>query len=544
MLKTIDYILSIRRNDNTETLPTMVNDAERLATMVPVLLEALDCLPDGFALYDTEYRPLLANRKSLERFPAAFEVLRNGGSFYEANLSGVRKVRPEYDEARQREAAEFITDRLQSGAPLDLHTQNGRIVQVRFREMSEGRWVAISVDITEQRQREKELEAARKAAEAANEAKSAFLANISHEIRTPLNGILGMARMLSQADLPPEQQGQAKAIAESGQMLMDLLNDVLDLSKVEAGRMDIAPREGDLGEVMRGLRQLWHPVAADKGLVLSLMLDADLPRRLIFDPVRVRQCVNNLISNAIKFTDRGRVELAVAIADDADGVPQVSVEVRDTGVGMTAETLKRLFVPFCQGDNSTSRQFAGTGLGLSITRRLARLMGGDATAESRLGEGSLFRLTFRVERLTVAGADGSAEADAARLALRESRGLRVLLVDDHQVNRKVASLYLEPYGCAITEAANGREALRHLGAAPFDVVLLDIHMPVMDGPETIAAIREADEPWREVPVLALTADAMSGDRERYLALGMDGYVSKPIAERELVGEIVRVACRA
>lgn len=519
----------------------MYNNADKLAHMVPVLLEALDALPDGFALYDKDFRPLVVNRESLTRFPAAFRTLAGGGSFCEANRNGLLDLWPEMTKEKADEVAATLTEKLKSGESLDLVTQNERIVRTRFREMSEGRRVAISVDVTEQRQREKDLEDARRAAEAANEAKSAFLANISHEIRTPLNGILGMAQMLCKADLPGELRQQAETIAESGQMLMDLLNDVLDLSKIEAGRMDIDPRRGDIGDVMRGLRRLWRPSAEEKGLTLSLMLDADLPRRLVFDSARIRQCVNNLVSNAIKFTERGRVEIAVA----AGAGDMIAIEVRDTGAGMDAETLSRLFHPFTQADSSTSRKHGGTGLGLSITRSLARMMGGDCTVESTPGQGSVFRFSFRAEAVEPsrpapsaadAALDGEDEVDPALC-----RGMRVLLVDDHEVNRKVASLYLEPYGCVITEAADGREALDRLSAEPFDIVLLDVHMPVMDGPETIARIRQTEADWRGVPVLALTADAMMGDRERYLAMGMDGYVAKPIAERELVGEIVRAA---
>ena len=559
----------------------MYNDADKLARMVPVLLEALDCMPDGFALYDKDFRPLVVNRESLNRFPIAFDTLSKGGTFLEANRRGIRETRPDIPEEKAERMVRRLTETLEAGETVDLETQNGRIVRTRFREMSEGRRVAISVDITELRAREKELEEARRAAEAANETKSAFLANISHEIRTPLNGILGMSqmlckanlppdqkrqaetiaesgqmlmdllndvldlsKMLCKANLPPDQKRQAETIAESGQMLMDLLNDVLDLSKIEAGRLDIDPRDGDLGDVMRGLRRLWQPGADEKGLTLSLMLDADLPKRVVFDPVRVRQCANNLISNAIKFTQKGRIQIVVTTETGDDGEPMIQIEVSDSGCGMEEETLARLFHPFTQADSSTSRKHGGTGLGLSITRRLARMMGGDCVAESTPGRGSTFRLSFRADPVIPSRPlqeMGMVDETGQPIDPERCRGLRVLLVDDHLVNRKVASLYLEPYGCAVTEAGNGQEALDRLSAQTFDIVLLDVHMPVMDGPETISRIRQADAPWRKVPVLALTADAMMGDRERYLAMGMDGYVAKPIAERELVGEIVRAA---
>ncbi|MEC9347437.1 MAG: ATP-binding protein [Pseudomonadota bacterium] len=528
------------------TLP-MVNDAQSLASMVPVLLEALDRLPDGFALYDRNFRPILANAKTMERFATAFETLEAGGTFLDANIAGVRRLCPHYSEEKVREVALAICETLQTGKPIALKTENGRIVQTTYGKMSEGRYVATSVDITDLRDRERELVEARRAAESANDAKSAFLANISHEIRTPLNGILGMARMLCQSDLPEREKSQAQAILDSGQMLLDLLNDVLDLSKIDAGRMDIAPAEGDLAEIMRQVRKLWQPAAEEKGLKLSMLVDADLPERLVFDAVRVRQCVGNLVSNAVKFTERGRIQIAVEPVPGPDGAPMVRIEVRDDGIGIDETTLQRLFQPFSQADSSTARRYGGTGLGLSITRSLARMMGGDATATSKPGCGSVFALTFRVDlpegATPTCRSGSSAEAPASR-PRGSIDGMRVLLVDDHAINRKVASLYLEPHRCMVVEAGNGREALQRLGDQDFDVVLLDVHMPTMDGPETIARIRASDAPWRDVPVIALTADALSGDRERYLAMGMNGYVSKPIVERELVGEMARVSGRA
>ncbi len=385
-------------------------------------------------------------------------------------------------------------------------------------------------DVTETERRMEQLQAARAEAEAANRAKSAFLANMSHEIRTPLNGVMGMAQVLRDTDLDAAQSDFVQTILDSSQTLMTLLNDVLDLSKIEAGKFDIVAADTDLEGVMRGLHALWSPRAAEKGLGLRLMLDAEAPARMMFDGVRVQQCLSNYISNAIKFTARGEVSIDVRVTRQRDGY-QVKIDVADTGGGIDDETMSRLFSPFVQADETISRRHGGTGLGLSITRKLAELMGGDATAQSAPGCGSVFTLTFHAGAVASARHIEAPESDLAGISLHAPR---ILLVDDHPVNRQVARLFLRPLEADITEAVNGEEALARLEQDVFDVVLLDIHMPVLDGPATIRRIRESGKPYARVPVIALTADAMSGDRERYLALGMDGYVSKPLEEAELV----------
>jgi CheY-like chemotaxis protein/anti-sigma regulatory factor (Ser/Thr protein kinase) len=303
--------------------------------------------------------------------------------------------------------------------------------------------------------------------------------------------------------------------------------------------MEIAPVDFDLGHMLRRLQKLWGARADEKGVKLIVAADASLPARLKFDPVRVRQCISNLISNAIKFTDRGLVTVIASIDETKDGVSTVCVRVEDSGIGMDAEAMAKLFRPFTQADASTTRRFGGTGLGLSITRKLANLMAGDVTVESTPHRGSVFTLKFKADSAQGhAGAPIAGEADVAKPM--NAQGISILVVDDHPLNRTVARLFLEPHGIKVAEAENGRQALEVLRKQSFDVVLLDVHMPVMDGPETIRHIRDADEDWATVPVIALTADAMSGDREKLLAIGMTGYVSKPIDQRELIAEICRV----
>jgi signal transduction histidine kinase/CheY-like chemotaxis protein len=389
------------------------------------------------------------------------------------------------------------------------------------------------------------LDEARQQAEAASTSKSAFLANMSHEIRTPLNGIMGMTQALESTSLDPHQRELVATVLQSGGVLTALLNDVLDLSKIEAGKFDIVPADSSLHDVMRRQQRLWKPRAEEKGLDLTLSLDVELPDALSFDAVRVQQCVSNLVSNAIKFTEQGRVDVRVSARKMAEGGHLIAIRVTDTGAGIDAATRARLFTPFAQADETIQRVHGGSGLGLSITRRLAEMMGGEASVESEPGKGSTFEVTFRA--MPASKPSQIATSRSMPKPVTSSSGLtgmRVLLVDDHPINRQVVKLFLMPFKMHIVEAVNGVEALDALARETFDVVLLDMHMPVMDGPTTIRRIRECAESWAGVRVVALTADAMSGDRERYLAMGMDGYLSKPLAERELHSELTRVACGA
>jgi CheY-like chemotaxis protein len=322
---------------------------------------------------------------------------------------------------------------------------------------------------------------------------------------------------------------------------MTLLNDVLDLSKIEAGKLDITPVDVAVDTVFLHLQKLFLPRALEKSIDLSVIIDDFIPKTLKFDYVRIHQCAANLISNAIKFTRTGGVSVSVRHEPVGADDYLISVAVADSGIGISEEAAARLFSEFSQADASTTRQFGGTGLGLAISRKLARMMGGDITLTSRPDTGSTFTLTFRA---SAASSSKSASASPAgqdhRLPTAALQGLRILLVDDNTINRSVARLLLAPSGVVVTEAANGKEALDHLAEQPFDLVLLDVHMPVMDGPETIGHIRASEASWSTVPVIALTADAMSGDKERLISLGMSGYASKPIEQRALIQEIHRV----
>jgi CheY-like chemotaxis protein len=278
----------------------------------------------------------------------------------------------------------------------------------------------------------------------------------------------------------------------------------------------------------------------ERGLNIDLDIAPGLPELLHYDPVRVRQCVGNLMSNAIKFTERGQIRISVGGEEIVPGKWKVTVSVADSGIGMNEATVAKLFTTFTQADATITRRFGGSGLGLAITRQLARLMGGDVSVESEPGKGSTFTLTFLADaaEARLAPAAQPAAPAATDAQMRSLRGVKILLVDDNAVNRQVVKLFLAPLSPKFVEAVNGQEALDRLHDETFDIVLLDVHMPVMDGKEAIKRIRSSVEAWRNLPVIALTADAMSGDREKYLALGMTDYVSKPIDQRELTAKLI------
>jgi signal transduction histidine kinase/ActR/RegA family two-component response regulator len=375
------------------------------------------------------------------------------------------------------------------------------------------------------------------AAEAANEAKSAFLATMSHEIRTPLNGVLGMAQAMAADKLSAVQHDRLDVIRQSGEALLAILNDVLDLSKIEAGRFELEQVEFDLGDLMKGAHSAFTALANKKGLSFDLTIEAPAKGVYLGDPTRVRQILYNLISNALKFTDHGEVRVTAAqiAATPASGAA-LALMVCDTGVGIAPDRLGALFEKFTQADASTTRRYGGTGLGLSICRELAHLMGGEISTQSKLGEGSTFAVKLPLEKVGEALAPPFALPPAPSPDTEATLPrLRVLAAEDNSVNQLVLKTLLHQIGVEPHVVGNGAEALEAWKAQPWDVILMDMQMPVMDGLAATGAIREAESAMSRArtPIIALTANAMSHQINQCRAAGMDGHVAKPIEAARL-----------
>ena len=390
------------------------------------------------------------------------------------------------------------------------------------------RLVGAVQDITARKAQEHALIQAKEEAENANHAKSAFLATISHEIRTPLNGLLGMAEVMAMGVLEPAQRERLEVVRSAGESLLSILNEVLDLSKIEAGKLTLEDGEFDIGELARSAYATFQAVAETKGVSFELKVSQDARGVYRGDPMRVRQVLQNLISNALKFTERGTVRIAVARRAD-----QLRVRVIDTGIGMSAEQQKTLFRAFQQAEASTTRRYGGTGLGLAICHDLAELMGGRISVRSAPGKGTSFTVRLPLEKIKAASPAAALAPERAGSAAE--RSLRVLAAEDNSVNQLVLKTLLEQAGIEPVMVGDGRAAVDAWAREPWDLILMDVQMPGMDGPSATAEIRarEKAEGRARTPIVALTANAMEHQIGDYLAAGMDAHLAKPIAAGRL-----------
>ncbi|PHR59710.1 MAG: hypothetical protein COA47_09440 [Robiginitomaculum sp.] len=406
-----------------------------------------------------------------------------------------------------------------------------------------------------------------KAPEKSSKTQDAFLAMMSHELRTPMNAVLGMTQHLLTTNLDEEQVESVKTIIDAGDVMMSLLNDLLDKSKIDAGKLTLETINVDLRHMIRKMERLWRPTIEEKDVAFIVRVGDKVPAVVLGDSIRIRQILSNLLSNAAKFTSNGSVSLEVDAKLQSDGKTRLEFAVRDTGVGMDEEVLARLFAVYEQANTATGRKFGGTGLGLSISKDLAEMMGGNIDVESRSGFGSVFRFhadfevptglvetnepaepiskiasateLFKPTRAVVEAAKPAAPVAATPAPAPDDDSLRILAVEDNPINQRVLAAFLRPIGGDVMWAGDGQEALNILAESHFDVVLMDIQMPVMDGLEATRALRVGSCRNANIPIIAMTANAMLGDRETCLAAGMDDYVSKPIDPKTLYKSIAR-----
>ncbi|HOZ31880.1 MAG TPA: PAS-domain containing protein, partial [Tabrizicola sp.] len=443
---------------------------------------AIDALPDAFVLFDREERLLTCNKRYRELFPDSAPVMQPGVTFEELLRHGLRNGHVPQAVGHEEE---WLANRLRQFREAcsfnEANLSGGRTILESDHPTPDGGRVGLRVDITQLKEQQTQLEAARKAAEAANRAKSAFLANMSHEIRTPMNGVVGMAELLCDTSLSEEQRLFAETIRSSGEALLVIINDILDYSKIEAERLTLRPEPFDLERTIHEVTMLLQPRAREKGIDLMIDFDMFLPTRFVGDPGRLRQVLTNLIGNAVKFTEKGHVLTRVVGVDSDDGSQTLHVTVEDTGIGIAPEYLDHIFGEFNQVEDERNRKFEGTGLGLAITQRLIEHMGGAVWVDSTLGDGSSFG--FRVTLPVAEDATGLQAPVSVR---------RVIAVDDQFINRTILERQLTPCGIEVVLCRSGAEVLDRLARdAAFDVVITDHAMPEMDGTALIQAIRAA-----------------------------------------------------
>ncbi|MEY3842220.1 MAG: hypothetical protein RLZZ542_1330, partial [Pseudomonadota bacterium] len=498
------------------------------------LREALDAMPDGMAFYDAEDRLVLWNQRYAEANPELTSKLKAGMTFREIIQIGLDEDL--YTDARGRQA-EWIQERLESRRALtttiEQRTTDDRWLRISDRRTAAGGIVTVCTDITDLKNDARALSEARDIAQSANSAKSQFLANMSHEIRTPLNGVIGLAQVLAKTPLSTQQAEMLELIQSSGRTLQALLSDILDLARVESGRLELANEPFHLGRAVREAAQLHESSAEAKGLQFFVEIDDQTDRWIHGDIVRVKQILTNLVSNAVKFTQTGFVSLTVAPGPDRDGTPTLRFSIEDTGIGFDSKTRERLFSRFEQADGAITRRFGGSGLGLAISRQLAEMMGGDLDCESEPGGGSAFILTIPFSPAdapdAVPGLALEPDSDAPPI-------VRVLLADDHPVNRKLVEMILTGAHTELTSVENGAEAVQACRDRDFDIILMDMQMPVMDGLSATREIRlnEAAMGLGRTPIVMLTANALADHIASAEAAGADRHLAKPFDAAELL----------
>jgi len=527
--------------------------AEQLREQSLQLDMALANMSQGLCMFDAERRLIVCNKRYADLYGLTEALTRPG-----TNLREILEHRLARGSAPVGLEG-YVDDRLKqvkANKPYQVtqELQDGRFVSIAHQPIPSGGWVATHEDVTEVRRAEAErvraveeaelFRARELAAEAASSAKSNFLAVMSHEIRTPMNAVIGLSSVLLESGLDGEQRRVANTIHESSNNLLTLLNDILDVSKLDAGKVEFESAPFSLLALFDNVASIVQASAVQKGLEVRSVIDDAVPAVLIGDQTRIRQVVLNLMTNAIKFSETGIVECSARCLAQADGLAIVECSVRDTGIGIAPDHIGRLFEDFGQADSSISRRFGGTGLGLAICKRIISQMGGDIWVDSTLGVGTTFRFKLELpvgEISELAGHGGQVSADDFALALaRLERPLRILLAEDNATNQLVFCKLMQGLNADITVAKNGRVALDHAAKGTFDIVFMDMRMPEMDGLQATRLIRALDGPAANVPIVALTANAFADDVNACRSAGMNEFMSKPIRKKLLVDKLAKL----
>lgn len=530
-------VLNSLLKKTTEDLKKAVEALRFRAEELSILLSTIPAL---VYFKDTNLKYILVN-KSFERFVNL--------PFYGIQGKMVEELITEY---KTNNYAEMELEVIHSGLPLynieERIEKDGKEVWLTtnlapYRD-NEGEiigLVGISWDITFRKNYENELQAAKEQAEEGTRAKSEFLANMSHEIRTPMNGIIGMAEILKQADLGEQEEENLDILISSTRSLLSLVNDILDISKIEAGKIELEIEDFDIRNTLKDIENIIYIKAEEKALDYKTFINPNVPEFLSGDPSRLKQIILNLVNNAVKFTLKGQVHVFIDIVDEHDDRVKIMFKVHDSGIGISEEGKKHLFQLFSQVDNSTTKNYGGTGLGLSIAKQLVILMKGEIGMESEQDKGSMFWFTAWLDKSSRTTAIPEPFDKEFIFDGEASKKLYILLAEDNEINQKIIQYSLTNAGYSVDIARNGQEAIDLYHQNNYDLVLMDVQMPILDGYEATAHIREVENVImngsQRIPIVALTANAMKGDREKCLDAGMDEYLSKPFTPNDLIGII-------